>query len=485
MKRLYTLLFVLLPLVALADDVKITRPALTLEEDTLTMDFSIDLSAVKVNSEQTYAFTPALTVGKNFHAFAPIIVTGKNGDYKMRRQERRWGKRYGYTEPYAVIHGRKADRECLVRYSVSLPYQEWMEKASMVLLQEGDECYEARPQLTVIEPEPEVTVLPLPSAGQVCEPCMEMVSFLTPKEEPLKVRSEQSTLYIEFPVGKTAFDANYKNNSAEMQKLKSILEPLTEGDLVTFKSIRVIGYASPDGSVRTNERVSTQRAESFALNLKGGYNFPEEILDVTSAGEDWDALVQMLKDEKPSYADKALEVIGKYENLDTREARLKTTLGNTDYRKMLNTYYPRLRRLSIAVDYEVREVLNEEATQLIYTEPKLLSLQEMYRVVKAYKPGTEEYRRVYEIAAETYPEDVVANINAASANIVSGDFRKATIYIRKVKDDPRAWNNLGVLAWLAGNFDEARNWFEQAKEVEPEKAETNLTTIKAYEPVEE
>lgn len=485
MKPIYALLFAILPLAAVADDVRLTRPTLTLEEDTLTMDFSIDLSAVRVSSEQSYAFTPCLRGEGNFRALAPVIVTGAEGEYKMRRKERRMARRYGFGSPYAVIHGRSDDRPFHVRYTAVMPYEEWMGTAAVVLLQEGRECYEVHPELTVVEPEPEVTVLPLPVSGQVCEPCMQMVTFLAPREEPLKVRSEQSTLYVEYPVGKTVFDPAYRSNAVEMQKLKAILNPLTEGDLVTFKSIRVTGYASPDGSVRTNERVSAQRAESFTLNLKGSYNFPEEILEVSSAGEDWDGLVRMLEDERPAYAAKALEVIGKYDNLDVREARLKSALGTAGYRRMMDTYYPRLRRLGVAVDYEVREVANEEAAQLIYTNPRMLSLQEMYRVAKTLRPGTEEYRRVYEIAAQTYPDDVVANINAASANIVSGDFRKAASYLDKVKDDARAWNDMGVMEWLAGNFENARAWFDRAMVAEPEKARANLEAVKAYEPAAE
>lgn len=30
----------------------------------------------------------------------------------------------------------------------------------------------------------------------------------------------------------------------------------------------------------------------------------------------------------------------------------------------------------------------------------------------------------------------------------------------KVKDDSRAFNNLGVLAWLCGNTEAAKEWFE-------------------------
>ena len=105
----------------------------------------------------------------------------------------------------------------------------------------------------------------------------------------------------------------------------------------------------------------------------------------------------------------------------------------------------------------------------------------MYRVAGMYQPGTKEYKEVYEIAANTYPEDVTANINAASANIISGDFKKAASYMDKVKDDSRAFNNLGVLAWLSGNTEAAKEWFQKAASVEPEKANANLEKMVPYE----
>ena len=49
----------------------------------------------------------------------------------------------------------------------------------------------------------------------------------------------------------------------------------------------------------------------------------------------------------------------------------------------------------------------------------------------------------------------------------------------------RAWNNLGVLAWLRGDFQAARDWFNKAMSVEPEKAKANLETVNIYDPVQE
>lgn len=53
-KIAYILSFVMLPLVAMAGDIKYTRPVLTLKNDTLTVEFSMSVEDVRVNSEQTY-----------------------------------------------------------------------------------------------------------------------------------------------------------------------------------------------------------------------------------------------------------------------------------------------------------------------------------------------------------------------------------------------------------------------------------------------
>ena len=477
MKKIYCLLFAILPLTAFAGEVKVTKPTLTLENDTLTLDFDFNVEEVKVNSTQSYAFTPVLFYGKSYQTLPPVVVSGKK-HFKMRRKDRRIAKKGDYTQPYTIVKGKSADRQDRIDYKISIPYQEWMSKADMWILQEGKkDCLIDLPEIQIIEPEIVEEAPALPQKGAICEPCMNMVSYLTLTEQPLKIRSEQNTLYIEYAVGGTEFKADYKNNSAELQKLKETLNPLTEGDLITFKAINICGYASPDGSAKTNDRVATKRADSFALYLKGSYNFQDSILKVTSAGEDWNSLIEMLKEEKPAYAEKALEIIAKYPNLDVREARLKSGLG-TSYRTMVNDYFSRLRRLSISVEYEIREVRNSEAAELIYTNPKMLNLQEMYGVAKKYQPGTKEYKEVYEIAATNYPQDVVANINAASANIVYGDFDRAKQYMERVKDDPRAWNNMGVLAWLSGDSEIAQEWFTKALTVEPEKAQENLNKMK-------
>ena len=131
----------------------------------------------------------------------------------------------------------------------------------------------------------------------------------------------------------------------------------------------------------------------------------------------------------------------------------------------------------MSVRWNIRAVSAGEAYRLIYTHPEWLSLSEMYGAARYYRPGTEQYREVYEIAAYRFPEDVVANINASSAVMLTGDVKSARTYLQRVESDPRSWNNLGVLALMEGNTGEAEEWFRKAVGVEPQKARRNLQRL--------
>ena len=75
----------------------------------------------------------------------------------------------------------------------------------------------------------------------------------------------------------------------------------------------------------------------------------------------------------------------------------------------------------------------------------------MYETAHTTVPALTSTARVYEIAAFHFPDDVTANVNAASAVMLTGDLISAWNYLRKVEADPRAWNNMGVLTLMEGN----------------------------------
>lgn len=305
-----------------------------------------------------------------------------------------------------------------------------------------------------------------------------MVSFL-PSEGNMgsKHRTEGAVLYFDYPLGKDDIYPDYKNNREEINKVEQILGPLTDNRFSTLARLRIRGYSSPDGPYGDNERLAQTRSQFFARYLRNTYNIRRSSIEVSSEAEDWEGLADLLQTYRPPYTDAVFDIIRRYGIFNGREKHLMDLQGGTPYKDMLRRFFPKLRRIEVVVQYDVREVDGAEASELIYTHPDLLSLEEMYAVARYYRPGSEQYREVYEVAAYHFPNDVVANVNAASAVMLTGDLISAWDYLRKVEADPRAWNNMGVLTLMEGNPEGAAKWFRKAVGIEPRKARANLQLV--------
>ena len=84
--------------------------------------------------------------------------------------------------------------------------------------------------------------------------------------------------------------------------------------------------------------------------------------------------------------------------------------------------------------YTIRSFTVEEARELIYSDPRQLSLNEMFQVAQTMEPGSDAYREVFEIAVRMYPEDPVSNLNAALTAIDAGRLESARRYLAKTSD---------------------------------------------------
>lgn len=116
---------------------------------------------------------------------------------------------------------------------------------------------------------------------------------------------------------------------------------------------------------------------------------------------------------------------------DEREQVLKRLNKGEPYRYLLQNIYPALRHSDYVVKYTIRNFTVEEAKMLLYTDPRQLSLDEMYRVAKTYEAGSKEFNAVFEISVRLYPDDPVSNLNAANTALLRKDPVAAAGYLQK------------------------------------------------------
>ena len=148
------------------------------------------------------------------------------------------------------------------------------------------------------------------------------------------------------------------------------------------------------------------------------------------------------------------------------------------YRELLRDCYPGLRHTDYVIHYTVRPYSVEEAKALLKTRPQLLSLEEMYLVAQTYEEGSEEFNEVFDIAVRMYPEDPIANINAAAMELKRGNADLAVRYLERAdKSSAAAQNNQGVYYLMTGDLNQAEACFNKAKELGSAQADANLEEV--------
>lgn len=128
---------------------------------------------------------------------------------------------------------------------------------------------------------------------------------------------------------------------------------------------------------------------------------------------------------------------------DAKEAKIKRAYPE-EYRFMLQNFYPALRHTDYRIDYNIRTFSTaEEIERIMAEQPQKLSQNEFYLVAEKYEPGTDEFTEVFETAVRMFPNDTVANLNAANAAIRRDDSeRHAGISTRRATPPKRSMHGV-------------------------------------------
>ena len=303
---------------------------------------------------------------------------------------------YGVTEKEAIEHytddlARKANnkrisrREKMYRKYVKVPIvTEGLRLDTVIQTFNGDFIYryvqpiKTRPKLRKVDVvlsgdiyESDTKIYDIPMSDPLTFYISSLSAFVDNRERYLtKVierRVEENTAcYIEFASGSFEVDEKMGNNPGEIGRIKDNLISLMQNEKFDLDSILVTSSASPEGTVKFNDRLSKLRSEGISeyfskwmnhyqdsLEREQGFAVDEEgniiIQKRTqipmigrSNGENWqmlDRLVEkdtvMTEDEKKSYISYA-----EIKDIDQRERSLQS-LGC--YRHMREKLYPRLR----------------------------------------------------------------------------------------------------------------------------------------------
>lgn len=454
--------------------VKVVQQKIEKQGERLSTAFDIVVDDVKVSSNEMLIVTPVLrsNTSQDSLELDPVVMMGKTRDKVVRRMEK-IGKPSAMPENVRLRDIRKNGTEQHLQYTADQSYSPWMRNASLILRNTMSGCADC------ITPLNELVVSSRVLPNLQYAPSYKL-TFIVPEVEPVKARSDKHSATFNFVVNRYELLRDYKDNRSKFDEVDRIIREVQSDDNINITEFNIVGFASPEGSFPHNKMLAENRAKAFADYLVSKFNVERSMFAVSSIGEDWDGLRKAVEASSINDKDEILRIIDTVEDPDARDNPLKRLSGGATYRTLLNDFYPPLRRTEYEIAYVVRAFDVEEAKQVIKTNPKLLSMNEMFLVAETYPAGSTEFKEVFDIAVRMYPDSEIAIFNAAAAEIEAGHNDAAIARMEKTKDQSKMLNNLAVAYARNGDLQKALNLLENAASKGDADAVHNLEELKKH-----
>lgn len=426
----------------------------------LNVAMDMDLHDLDVSSNRAVLLTPRLVNGADSLDLPSVGIYGRRRYYYYIRN----GKSNISGENETVY--RAKDKPDNIAYSNLTEYDKWMDGATLKFHRsDWGCCHEILAEYEGL-------------LGSHHEAFFPTLMFVRPKTaEAEKIRSLSGSAYIDFPVNQTVIYPDYHSNTAELGKIEGTIDSVRTDSDVTITSVWLKGYASPESPYLYNKDLAIGRTDALKTHIGQLFHFADSIIDTDYEPENWEGLRRYVEKSNIDHREQILAMIDSDMEPDAKEAKIKRTYPK-EYGFLLQYCYPYLRRTDYLIKYKIRVFYDvEEIKRVMAEQPQKLSQNEFYLLSQEYEPGTPEFTEVFETAVRMYPDDEIANLNAANAAIRHDDFTAARRYLDKAGESAEAVYARGALAVREKDYQAAKEYLEQAEKMGLEQASDTLKEL--------
>lgn len=438
----------------------VTSSKLLKMDDNLVVSMEIEISR-HLRTNESVKLIPCLDDDEGNHAeLPPIYVNGRNLHLMFLREAKK------HKEDYVAMKRNNRQKQA-VRYLRAIPFATWMRQAVLSLTEEACGCGVYRRKGTT-----ELAHLhELPQKKP-------LLAFVIPQVEERKIREESGSAFLDFPLDKTEIYPEYRNNSAELEKIERSINLIRNDSNAAITRIIIHGYASPEGPFDNNERLACERTNTLKKHVMQLYTLPDSLFSITHTAEDWEGFIRILRaDTILADREALLRIAESRLSPDSKEEKMRKRHA-ASFAFLLKQCFAELRHSDYTIRYAVRPFTVEQAKEVYRTNPKNLSIGEMFRIAQTYSPGSEAYKELFMTAVRLNPDDPVANLNAACIVLAQGDADGAEPYLEKGLDCTEKILATGVWYMLKGKYEEAAAWLQEAEAEGLEEATENLKQIR-------
>ena len=233
--------------------------------------------------------------------------------------------------------------------------------------------------------------------------------------------------------------------SDEMLSLNEQLKNAANDPSRKIEEINISSYASPEGSLDLNTRLAESREKNTSAYLDKQLKkdniteFGELTANFTP--EDWEGFQKLVAASSIQDKELILSVLSMYKDPEQREKEIRNLSSIFD--QLAEQVLPQLRRSRITASINVIGKSDRELMDTYAQNPKSLTIDELLYTATLFDNNADKMK-VYDTAAKLYPNDY------------------------------RAFNDLGMTQFAAGDYDAAKQNFAHAQRLAPAATEPQM-----------
>ena len=231
-----------------------------------------------------------------------------------------------------------------------------------------------------------------------------------------------------------------------------------------ISNIEVSAYASPDGGVSLNTTLAENRENNTTKMLNKDLKKAkiEAPIDAKYTAQDWEGFQELVSKSNIQDKELILRVLSMYQDPAQREQEIKNI--SSVYKTLADEILPQLRRSRLTLNYEIIGKSDEEIAKLASSNPSELNVEELlYAATLTNDPAKQE--AIYTQATKQFPNDYRAFNNLGKLAYQAGNVDKAESYFKKaasVNASPEVNMNLGLISLIKGDKAAAETYFGKA-----------------------
>ena len=276
-----------------------------------------------------------------------------------------------------------------------------------------------------------------------------------------RVIKEKSEANIMFLIQQANIRASELKNAKDFtQEAKAVNESVNK----KITDVQISAYASPDGGLDLNTSLAEKRRDNTekALTKELRKADVSAAVDAEYTAEDWEGFQELVSKSNIQDKELILRVLSMYTDPEQREQEIKNI--STVYSTLADEILPQLRRSRLTLNYEIIGKSDEEISTLAQNDPSQLNLEELlYAATLTDDPAQKE--AIYQKTVAQYPDDYRAYNNIGKLAYQAGDLKKAENYLKQAlqrKDAPEANMNMGLIAMKKGDMAAAEAYLGKA-----------------------